>query len=601
MKILRRFVYCLSVLLPLSLLINTKLFFYTATDWNNSLWLTGYIGNYIKTHLTNPIFLNAENAVGIPINLFYGYLLYPVLGLISSLVGASLALRIGCLVMLSFQFFAVLSGSRAIFRHRALAYSTAITVIWGTYSLTNLYNRSAICEYFATGFMISSIGFIFSAAEEINVKGRLFFVWMASVSVMVSIGIHPPTAFLETCYFIPLLLIILKISIPKHKQIDWRKITVVGLIAISFSIILVPWVYIMRKIGPVLTQWAHPGVMLFYPDRCDSWFKRLSPITFDWLSVQQGKQNVSTPYLEAPINFGLFILLIWGLYIWVNKKPDNFQRSRTLFEKAANYFTFTSIIWGLFLFVLSVYRPLASNFLFLAPFVQFAYRLTSHINAALLVSVFSLILILRQQGLIDKYRTQLNILSAICITIASLNLIQKLPHAQVVSSILNYPEYEFNGERSGLARNGQIEFASMYSASRLYPELTTQNPNTMPTVSLPVGYTGNKFGEVSNLDISFKYPTWVKTNVIAFPWNRIIVNGKRIGGDDLSRIGGFFAIKLPTGKSHIEWQLHEDPYWMALHTMGHICYFSIIFCTLILFILALLGKIKFSVYTILEN
>ena len=598
MKFFRRLLYLISVFLPLALLVNTKAFFYSATDWNNSLWLTGYIGHYIKTHFSAPIFLNADNAVGIPINLFYGYLLYPVLGFISSVVGASLALRIGCLLMLAFQFFGILSGSRAIFRHRAISYATTITVIWGTYTLTNLYNRSAISEYFATGFMMACIGFMFAAAEELNAKGRIFFVWMAAVSMLMSIGIHPPTAFLETLFFILLLLIIIKTWCTGSKYIQLGKTIGLSLTSIGFILILVPWVYIMRKIGPSLTQWSHPGVMLFYPDRCDTWLKRLSPITFDWLTTQQGTQNVSTPYLEAPIDFGLLILLIWGVYESLKKRTTLVQKFQTLFERAALSFTYVSIIWGIFLFILSVYKPLATHFLFLAPFVQFAYRLTSHINATLLVGVFSIILIIRQKGLLEKYRAKFNILAAICITIASLNLINKLPHAQVITSTLNSPEYEFYGDRSSLARNGQSDLAIMYATSKLYPELAIQDMSKLPQIKLPVGYSGNTFGIVSDLDVTFKNTNWVITNVIAFPWSRIVVNGQRIGGDNLSRVGGFFAVKLPAGNSHIHWQLHEDPYWKALYAAGHICFLGMVFYTLILFTLAILSKIKFSVYAV---
>jgi hypothetical protein len=598
MKLLRRCLYVISILLPLGLLCDTKAFFYSATDWNNHLWLIGYTGNYIKTHVSAPLFLNADNAIGVPINLFYGYLLYPILGGISTYLGASLALRIGCLLMVAFQFFGILSGSRAIFRHRSISYAVAISVIWGTYSLTDLYNRSAIPEYFATGFMMACIGFIFAAAEEKELKGRIFFIWMAAVSILMSFGIHPPTAFLESIFFFLLLLSIVKLVSAKLSQLTWPAAVCLSVASIGCALILVPWLYITQKIGPQLAQWAHPGVMLFYPDRCDTLLKRLSPLPLDWLSTQQGTLNVSTPYLEASLDSSLLILLMWGLYAVLKNSSIPLNRSRTLMDRAATPFISISIIWGLFLLALSVNKPLASHFLFLGTFVQFAYRITSHINATLLVCVFSGSLIFRRKGLLQKYQTQLTLLASICITVTSLNLINKLPHAQVITSYPDSPEYELTGDRSKLARNGQTGLASMYAATRTYPELVTTNLSSIPEIKLPVGDTGNKFGVVSDLDISFAKPNWVITNVIAFPWNRIFVNGTRVGGTHLSRVGGFFAIELPAGNSHIHWQIHADPYWAVLNTMSHLCLIGTLICTLTLFILALFSKIKFSVYTI---
>ncbi len=194
MKLFRGGLCLLAILVPLSLLVQPRAIFYPPFDWNNNLWLIAYFAEYFRHHLGMPTEVNLVSAAGMTMPLFYGYLLYPVLGFVAVFVGADLALRLGCLAVVALQFYALLSAGREVFRHRGLAYAAAVAVVWSTYALTDLYNRAAIAEFFATGFLMAAIGFgVAAAAATTGTKGP-FYGWMAGVAAALAIGIHPPTA-----------------------------------------------------------------------------------------------------------------------------------------------------------------------------------------------------------------------------------------------------------------------------------------------------------------------------------------------------------------------------------------------------------------------
>src|ERR1041385_792891 len=62
-------------------------------DWQSHRWFAGYFAEYFKQHHAFPDVINTEELSGMPIPIFYGFLLYPVLGLISVVTGSAVALR----------------------------------------------------------------------------------------------------------------------------------------------------------------------------------------------------------------------------------------------------------------------------------------------------------------------------------------------------------------------------------------------------------------------------------------------------------------------------------------------------------------------------
>src|ERR1017187_7551265 len=144
-RILRGVGYGAAVVAPLLLLLDLQANF--PHDWPNHLWIIGYYGEYFWQHGDLPTLVNIAPAVGMALPVFYAWLFYPALGILTAAVGVGLAVRLAAFGMLAIQFYALISAGRKIFDQPRMAYTVAVSVIWGTYSLTNLYNRGALAEY----------------------------------------------------------------------------------------------------------------------------------------------------------------------------------------------------------------------------------------------------------------------------------------------------------------------------------------------------------------------------------------------------------------------------------------------------------------------
>ena len=180
-------------LLPCWLLFEPGANFYY--DWHNHQWLVGYFGEHFRTHLCRPEVLNAAGAVAMPQPVFYGFLLYPGLGVLSALLGASLAIRVGIALTLASQFFAVYLAGRSMLAHRGVSLVTAAAVTWSVHSLTNLYNRAALTEFFAVAFLNIAVAMgVAALAPTTSERGRLAGGWLAIVFAVLTVGSHPPTA-----------------------------------------------------------------------------------------------------------------------------------------------------------------------------------------------------------------------------------------------------------------------------------------------------------------------------------------------------------------------------------------------------------------------
>jgi hypothetical protein len=588
MKLFRGGLCLLAILVPLSLLVQPRAIFYPPFDWNNNLWLIAYFAEYFRHHLSMPTEINLVSAAGMTMPLFYGYLLYPVLGFLAVFVGADLALRLGCLAMVALQFYALLSAGREVFRHRGLAYAAAATVVWSTYALTDLYNRSAIAEYFATGFLMAAIGFGVAAAA--GAAPRFFFAWMAGVSSVLAIGIHPPTAVVSGIFLAAVGVVIAGTWAAGGRRLSRRGIFGGAAGAALGMLVLAPWFYLTLRVGPRLTMWSNPFPMFFYPTRSDSWIGRLSPLPYDWLSARWGTLNVSTPYLEAPVAFGLLIQLGWLLAVWLCSPPAARGAAGGLWAGAARLVAPAALAWFGLLFALSVSQEFSAHFLFLGPYLQFAYRLVSHLNAALLVAVFALGSLAGASGALARRRAQADLVAAVCITVAAMALLVKLDHANTVLQPRDVSSYPRGDDRAPLVAAGSMYLVPFYAAPTAVAELGDADARSATTLNFPVGRAGEAFGRVDGAQIHLDRPGWVRTNAVVFPWSRVWVDGVRSGGDNLRRSGAFYAVRLPAGTAHLRWEWHPDPVWTWLNAIGRVAFAAMLAITALWGLTRALGR-----------
>jgi hypothetical protein len=576
MKPLRMGLYACSVLLPLVLLFNLTSSFYF--DWQSNLWLVGYQGEYLLHRGALPDVINTLPSVGSPLPLFYGFLFYPVVGAVSTVAGPALALRIAALFIVALQFYALVEAGRRTFRNAGVTYLAAVSVIWSTYSLTNLYNRSDVTEFFATGLLVSCVAFLVAAASAPAGAGRRFFLGAAFVSALVAAGTHPPTAVLAA----PLLLVICAPLVAGgfrskagFRRTDWA--AAAAALALG-GLTLSPWLYVtmrMRDRLAILGEWDSP-TLKFFADRCDNVFSRFCPFPFDGFSTLQGTVNVSTPYLEAPVIFTLLGLLAWNLHLLLRsrREPRPGSAGTTPWEWASPWVLPAAVAWFCVLAALSLSPSLAGLGVVrqLSPMIQFAYRLVSHCNVALLAAVFASGALIGRRGGYLRHAQGTRIVVAVGLAIALEGVAIKLLHA---NTIILHPDpalYSPHGDRSQLAIQGNSSLDWPYSTPGLLRPLSDDASASAPWAIFPVGSHGADFGRVSDAEVDTPAAGWVMTNAIVFPWTGIVVNGRKPAPDHFATFNHFLAVYLPAGHSTLRWTWSPDPVWSFLHRLSFAAY-----------------------------
>ena len=566
MRLFRSLSLALAVLLPLALLCDLQADFYY--DWHNHQWYVGYFGEYFRQHFRMPEVLNAAPAVGLLQPVFYGYLLYPCLGLLAAIMGASAAIRVGALLAVALEFYAVYAAAQRTLRHKSFSWVVAASVIWSVYSLTNLYNRAALPEFFATAFLTTAIAFGVAAGTEEVAKRRGLFAWLAGTCGILAIGTHPPTALVGGGF--ALLLLVISVVVPGARRSRFSPMGVILLVAVLGGLVLAPWIYAnlsMRDGLGILTQGAE-GLKLL-PGRCDSLLGRFAPFPFDRLSNMNGTLNVSTPYVEAPVNFALLMFAVWNLVLLRRTKSRAPSAGAPAPGRAAWWFAGAGFGWFTLTVMLSLSRPVAEAFWFLTPYVQAGTRFVSHANLGLLVAVFATGAIVAARGGFARFRPETNVVVAIGLTIALLNVGIKLTHAAAVLERPSAVQYTWTGDRAALVTAGRADAGADYAAVKAWPPLPPAAAKLARPVVFPVGEKGAAFGIVRGLRLDLPERSWVITNAVAFPWSHVTVDGSEVPADRLAVDGWRVAVNLPAGEHELKWEWRPDPVWSWLHAASH--------------------------------
>ena len=576
MNISRGVAYAAAVVAPLLLLLDLQTTF--PEDWSDHLWIIGYYGEYFHQHGELPKMVNIASAVGLAHPIFYGYLLYPLLAPLSAVLGAALALRVGLVLITTIQFWATLTAGRNIFRNAGLNYTVAASVVWATYSLTNLYNRGAIAEYFATACLFTAVAFTTAMATETANPRRYFFGWLAGGFLVLTAGAHPPTAVL-TGAFIILLGVGIAISVLSG-QLKITRPAAVGLCVAAGlgAAILAPWIYVCHLFGDKLSVAKVSRELFFYFEKCDSLWGRFAPYPYDLQSTESGIYDFGTAYLEAPINVVLLAILAWNLELCRRARKEIPRPAAVSRFTAAKTILAMAIAWFVFLAAVSVSPSLATAFRFFAPYIQYAYRLVSHCNVALLVAVFTSGVLVAKRGGYLRFQPETNAVVAACLAIAALGLLIKLQHAGVVTKQGDPPEFTFGShDRTKLISKLQAQLAGAYDVPSFVPELEKIKAVDALTVVLPVGLTGQEFGKVGSTKFEMKKPGWVTTNVVVFPWTKLLVDGGKLPAVQTAQKDHFFAVYLPEGAHELQAEFQPDHLWVALHRLSQITVAIVLF------------------------
>jgi hypothetical protein len=560
----------LAVLVPCSLLLPLRGGF--ALDWLNHLWVISYFGDYYRAHGCMPSVLTTPQLAGEPMPVFYGYLFYPVLGWLSSCVGPHLAVRLAVLGTLGLQFFLVRFVLRALGSARGLALAGACLVTWATYPLTNLYNRSALTEFFAGAWLTCAAccWFLFwrAGATRSRWTHALGFALFSALAA----GTHPITGWMGAWLFAVLAVAGL---LAGHGDLLCRRLFILGVAGTGVVLCLAPWLYAVSHFrGSLLIAPAVSRPLIAY-DGIDQWYVRFFPLPLDLRCVWQPPAAVCTPYLDAQANVPLLMLVA----ATVVRLLLSARRRLGMLDLGA-----VALVGAYFVFSVTLSLVPEATRLLPAPFTgaQFAYRWVNQINLGLFVLLCLALLIHGRGGPAQPVRLG-GVLLGCVVTWAGAGLLIKLGHAAFLQ------QRDVTADALPGARLPPSFYTvGAYSTPGFYQG--PLGPDACPPVRgcWDVDSAAG-FGTAQPLRVRTDRPARLVTSAEGFAWNRVYVDGRAVPPQETQLVPypdlvappwttpwNLQAIPLPAGEHVVEYRFEPAPLWIGLARLSRLALATIV-------------------------
>ncbi len=510
-----------------------------AVDWPNQVWLINYVASFLAERHYFPAAIHTYSLIGMPYPVFYGYLFFPLMGVLSFFWNADLTVRFVAVALFAAQFFLVFKLACKTTQDKFSSFCIATFVTWAIYPMTNLYNRGAIPEFFATGLLVCSAVIWFFALEAEDKLKRFFLCNLFVILFVISAGSHPITALYGACFMTILVASTLLISGAKI-----RFLILPILIPVVLGVCtLLPWVMVTTKFTPQMALAASFKHIGYYEHSLDSLYARLMPFPVETKSYKHKliDDHAVTPHLDTQINFPLLLLFILCTAAAVKRgaiKDKRVWTSIVTFGVLALLMIWSSTTKG-------TLDKLGHNF----RTIQFAYRLVTYINFSLLFGVF--VFFWKNDRKLEILQSRKVLFLLLLLSFAGLSI--KLNHARramvpAASEIARTKSFT----TSLLKMPDSFYGSDAYTLTNLFPELT---PDRVAQIhNCPFEPSSEIFGDVNPV----ASPIGVaQTNVQQFPWNHILENEgevERLEHDH--RI----AIDMPQSKE-LHYQFVPDAAW----------------------------------------
>ncbi len=218
--------------------------------------------------------------------------------------------------------------------------------------------------------------------------------------------------------------------------------------------------------------------------------------------------------------------------------------------------------WFVLLAAISVSPALAGAFKFFAPSLQFAYRLVSHCNAALLVAVFASGVLVAQRDGYRRYQHQTNQMVAVGFTVAVLGLGLKLQHASAIA---------VPGGPVSPDIGSQLAFAMDYATPLSVKDVSNEALGNSQVLRF-ADAEGSRGDEIGSLMVSLQDGAWLRTNIFVFPWWDMTCDGKKLPPAQLAHHGAFLAVQVPAGLHELRPVWHPDRMWTVLYYLSRLTF-----------------------------
>lgn len=495
-------------------------------DWHNHVWTIGYVGEFFRSNLAFPLTLNLSEYALSAQPIFYGAFFYPLMGIISSVTGAALALRLVVIALFILQYYMC---NKLVFRltgSKLLSNAVSVLVTWAIYPLTNLYNRAAITEFTATTLAFIALCIFLLLvfdSEHFQGKTRTRYLAYFCISVVLCVGTHPITAmlFMLSLLFISMIFLPFTLDFIKRNKTCCIALAVISLVLIfpvAYPVLVNPDLHVLKGNGVI---WFSNGI--------DSWLQRFSPLlsSVDERIAARGIAHVSTPYLDTQVNMCLLFLgMLLFNFARINKEHKYAKHIRlSVFLSLAYFF-----IANLLSLSTQAYQYLPG----ILSAVQFCYRMVTYQNIAIFVMI-ALLLVFSRIRIRDSQFFAIGL--AVIMTLSLSSILIKIEHINAVKNIYI---------NTGVERYGS--FPTTYYSKPDYtscgiPEIIgpVENELTFPVSQKP-------FGRLEQLSVDAAKEGWFKSNIARFRWNKIYVDGKELDSKDIKAWGNYLVLHLDAGK-----------------------------------------------------
>ena len=362
-----------------------------AGDWPYHLWPIGFMGEYLKIHHEFPFLVNSREMIFLPAHIFYGQLFYPLLATLSSWAGPDVVIRFAVVALFCLQFFLVRAVVLKMTENPLFSTGIACLINWAVYPLTNLYNRAALTELFATMLLTCSfccfLQMVLMEVSKHDSRVRLSYGFVGAWCGALAFGCHPITALFGSLFLAAAAIGILPFLLKQPSRVRWQ---VAGMVIYGALLTLglnLPWLYLNHLfLNKIYISTGNLG-LFYYGSDIDSWRARFSILPTDLRVVGGVMGEAPNPYLDAQINMPLVFLVAAGLVMALWR-----FRSR-LFSKHAE--ALPLLVLGLALFVLTTWMSLSpesyDHLPRFATIIQFIYRMISYQNFSLLLMLVALL------------------------------------------------------------------------------------------------------------------------------------------------------------------------------------------------------------------
>ncbi len=573
-----------AVLFPALLLYPTGQGFYR--DWHNHVWMVGYFGEYIRQHGWFPNVVNTTEVGGLAFPAFYGYLFYPLLGLASTHLHPEAVVRLASLLLFAAQYVSVRKTLRRLKAGEGLASSVACLTIWSVYGLTNLYNRSALTEFFAVGLLTCAVCSWFDLLQSTSALATWRRGLRFGLLLTLAMGFHPITGL----FSLPLLAVLL-FALPA-RQVSLGRLAVVWCATgVAAIVVLAPWVHAVRKFEKDLSIAALSAEIADLTEHIDHWQTRLHPLPSDSRCLEDAPADVSTPFLDSQISLPLLILAA-GLAVSHLRRLEGRERLLTA------GFLCIPLLYAAGSLYLSLRMDAFGHLPRVFVKVQFLYRLVSYVNLGfLLLPLFLLAWAARHRAVPAAPVTVSPVLLCFVLTYAGFCVVLKLQHAETAripeKRLVQYwaghgrayepstGTWRWVKNDADRARLTILPLSSCVQNDYLTPKylqpLSAAEQVGTPFVPLGVQSRGRNFGEPNVITVTANQPCYIGTEVLVFPWNHFEVDGRPVPPEALrswcdARVEPYplvrTAVPVPAGAHTIRCRFVPSPKWLWLHRIG---------------------------------